>query len=268
MLDVRAAEIVRIPWSMGLLSALRAEDPSLRRKTDDAEKLMRELKSAHMACSSAVFHQWVDDLHEAAVGFQTAIAHTSASISIAERGVFPSENLKIDVLAELYSCRGIYKLMLCGAVTDGGSDHAKDASADFLKSLEIIESSDSSLDDEIHFYLGQAYMLSGDLDSAIESFEQTCGADMTNRAEAHLLKGLLHRERGEEEQARHDIYRAVCLDASLYEEEFAPIMEAERESEAIWDELLSRPEADAALKELEDEAREILRSRKAEQAVE
>lgn len=263
MPDVRAADLSRIPWSMELLSALHAEGPSLRHKSGGAEELMQELKSAHMACSLAVFHQLTGDSHEAAAGFRDAIAHTSASISIAERDIFPSEDLKLGILANLYSCRGIHKLMLGDAVADGGSDHAKDASVDFLKSLELRESSGSSHDGGVHFNLGQAYMLSGNLDSAIESFERACSADK-NHAKARLLKGLLHRERGEEDQARHDIYRAVCLDASLYKEEFAPIIEAERESEAIWDELLSRPEADAALKELEDEARAMLRSRKSE----
>lgn len=259
MLDARAKEGSRILRSAAFLSTLNAEDASSGQKSGSVEEIIQKLKSAHIACSQALFHQWTSDSHGAEMGFRDAIARMSESIYIAEGGFFEPEESKLVVMAELYSCRGIYALMLGSAVEDSKPSLAKDAIADFLESLELNALLGWSHDNGIYFYLGQAYALSGNLDSAIESFERAIGAD-PNRAEAYLSKGLLHKQRGEMEQARHDIYRAVCLDASLYKEEFAPIMEAERESEAIWDELLSRDEADEALKELEDEARAMLRS--------
>ena len=70
----------------------------------------------------------------------------------------------------------------------------------------------------------------------MESLENATRLDI-NCAEAYLLKRLIHRSRGEKEDAHEDIFETISLDPDLYREVFEPIMQAERESEALWDEL-------------------------------
>ncbi len=147
--------------------------------------------------------------------------------------------------ASLYLCRGRISLVLYQWGGDS-TDTLHSAIADLVKSVELDPAA------ETHMRLAEAYVESDDLDAAMESLESATRLDI-NCAEAYLLKGLIHRVRGEEEDAHEEIFEAISLDPDLYREEFEPIMQAERESEALWDELRSRPEFDAMLEELEKE---------------
>ena len=85
---------------------------------------------------------------------------------------------------------------------------------------------------------------------AIASCEDAINIDPAY-ALAYYLKGLYHQERGETDLAHDDIYWAVTLDPDLYEEKFEPIMQAEREAEAYWDDMERRPEFEAMLRKRE-----------------
>ncbi len=120
----------------------------------------------------------------------------------------------------------------------------------FLSALHTRKGNDLSPLAEIYVILGGAYWRVGASDEAIQSFEKAIEIS-PKYAEAYLLKGLLHRERGESDDAHEDIYWAISLNPDFYIEIFEPIMQAERESEALWDDLRSQPEFDAMLQNLE-----------------
>ncbi len=150
--------------------------------------------------------------------------------------------------ANLYHCRGIVALILYwlkGDITDA----LNSATSDFAKSVELNPAA------ETYTRLAEAHVEAGDLDDAMENVEKAIRLDI-DYAEAYLLKGLIHRARGEEDDAHEEIFEAISLNPDLYREEFEPIMEAERESEAVWDELFSRPESQELLKKWGEEALE------------
>lgn len=177
--------------------------------------------------------------------------HLNAAVELAAQVDLGDKGTK--ALARLYYCRGRAAVAL--NKVESGSVNIGEAIADFVKSAEL------KPDAETYLCLGKAYTQAGDQDAAIESFEKATRLDF-DCAEAYLLKGLIHQERGEAEDAHEDIYEAICLNPDLYREEFEPIMQAERESEAIWDELLSRPESQEALLAWAEEAREAYRAGK------
>ena len=148
--------------------------------------------------------------------------------------------------ARPYLWRGLVSLVLSRLGGDSTDALRSAAIADLVKSVGLNPVA------ETYMRLAEAYVESDDLDAAMESLENATRLDI-NYAEAYLLKGLLHRARGEEEDAHEEIFEAISLNPDLYREEFEPIMQAERESEALWDELRSRPEFDAMLEELEKE---------------
>ncbi|MDE0020567.1 MAG: hypothetical protein OXT69_04185 [Candidatus Poribacteria bacterium] len=219
-----SAEAMRELWA-AVLSAKEMFD-AVKDNIAHTNMLCRLLKKAHEHLSEAIRLTAEVDLGEAAHSFS----------------------------ARFYTCRGIASLNLYRL---GGSlaDALNSATADLVKSIELDPAA------ETYTFLAHAYAEADKLDDAMKNVEKAIRLDI-DCAEAYLLKGLIHRARGEEEDAHEEIFEAISLNPNLYRGEFEPIMEAERESEAIWDELLSRPEADAALKELEDEARAMLRSRK------
>lgn len=150
--------------------------------------------------------------------------------------------------ARFYTCRGMTSLSLY-LWADDLADALNSATADFAKSIELDPAA------ETYTLLAKAYVEAGKLDDAMECLEKATRLDI-DCAEAYLSKGLIHQVRGEEEDAHEEIFEAVSLNPDLYRDEFEPIMEAERESEAIWDELFSRPESQELLKKWGGEALE------------
>lgn len=204
-----------------LLAAVSSAEETLdaaREHIDQTSMFRRFLKKTHEHLSEAIRLTAEVDLREA--------AHVMS--------------------ARPYLCRGLVSLILSRLGGDSTDALRSAAIADLVKSVGLNPVA------ETYMRLAEAYVESDDLDAAMESLENATRLDI-NYAEAYLLKGLIHRARGEEEDAHEEIFEAISLNPDLYREEFEPIMQAERESEALWDELRSRPEFDAMLEELEKE---------------
>ncbi len=140
----------------------------------------------------------------------------------------------------IYALRGWAYLML---------NNHENAVADLARLVEL----DSSA--RAHGLLGAALAEAGDLDAAIQEFDEAIRLD-DHFAEAFLCRGFAHRKKEELDAAHWNIVAALALKPELYREEFEPIMEAERESEERWDELLRRPESQELLEQWGNEARE------------
>ena len=96
--------------------------------------------------------------------------------------------------------------------------------------------------------------------SALADINKAVDLDLYD-AQAFMLRGLIHKDRGEIEDYEEEFRVAVLLDGELVNHEthgaeFARILKAYEESEAIWDELFSRPESDAFLLKMAEEALE------------
>ena len=220
-------------------------------------KIVAESKSAIATFFQAIVHGFSDNLQDSKSDIQKTIEHFNSAIQLAEQANTESKE-ETDALSCLYYCRGIVALALSSM--ESGVVALNEAIADFKKSAELSPLADT------YFHLGEAYALAGCQDKAIENFEQATELNI-HYAEAYLSKGLIHRERGEEDDAHEDIYYAITINPELYREEFEPIMQAERESETVWDELLSRPESEAMLTEWDEQALEALRTGKTKPAV-
>ena len=251
----------------GELPAAALESEALMQKSSSSEvsdrgaELVAELNSAGAALEQAqAAHMDAVErgVHPKAARppLRKAAERYASAIRLLKRLDFGKE---ADVLlASYYISRGMIVLTLNiieREMKERSPVHLNRAIDDFLKSAKL------NPDAKTYLRLGEAYALAGDLDAAIESLEKATRLDF-DCAEAYLLKGLIHQERGEAEDAHEGIYYAIAINPDLYREEFEQIMQAERESEAIWDELLSRPEAQEMLQEWAEEAREAYRAGK------
>ena len=99
----------------------------------------------------------------------------------------------------------------------------------------------------------QAEYAAGDLKAALLSVEAAYELDIFF-SEAKLLRGHILCDMGETEQGEDDIWWAITDKVELYRPEYQPIMCAEEESEREWAEWERKPETQAYLDELENEA--------------
>lgn len=229
---------------------------ALSKGGDDRERIVDELIKGTAAFFQSAANVLNAKTSAAQSDLRKADKHLRQAILLLEQNESGEEK---DVsLACLYHCRGLVALGLNDL--ENGSAGLDEAVAAFVKSAELVPIA------ETYFRLGEAHARADNLEAAVESLEKATDLD-PNYAEAYLLKGLIHRHRGEAEDAHEDIYWAIASNPGLYREEFEPIIQAEKESEAIWDELLSRPESQAMLKEWGEEALEALHAGQTNPAV-
>ncbi|MDE0022168.1 MAG: tetratricopeptide repeat protein [Candidatus Poribacteria bacterium] len=129
------------------------------------------------------------------------------------------------------------------------------AAAEYTKAIELYPDYQKA-----YRLRAEAYRTAGDLDSALDDINKAVDLDLYD-AQAFMLRGLIHKDRGEIEDYEEEFRVAVLLDGDLvshetHGEEFARILKAYEESEAIWEELFSRPESDAFLLKMAEEALE------------
>ncbi len=257
MLEIRALETGSdagmVAESLPVLESLPLFDfhvrPIINRQVVDwNEEIESKIKSGKSAYLRALAHHTEDNLPDAEIDLQNAYAHFGYAISLIE-SVGGTENAAD--LATSYGFRGV--LGLVWNVSVNNRFPLDLAIGDLQKSCELRPLA------ETYIVLSVAHLQNGKSDDALLNLKKACEIDH-RCADAYLLRGLIHYQSGDADKAHNNIYKAVRLNASLYREEFEPIMAAERNMDAAWDELLSRPEADAAFKEAEDEARAILQA--------
>ena len=240
---------------IALLKPFSALTPngSLSEDGGDRVKFKAEVKSVTAALCQATADLLRGNPSNAASECKEAIEHSSAAIRLAKQMDF---GINADAAsASLYYFRGLGALTLIKM--ENGAADLKKAVADFAKSAELNPTA------ETYRALGEAHAHAGNLDAAIECLEKATELDIYC-AEAFLLKGLVHQERGDEDDAHEDIYTALCLDPGLYREEFEPIMEEERKWQEKWDKTLTSPESIAMLQDWAEKARKKSRAEKAE----
>lgn len=238
----------QFPPTLDLLNPFNAQiQRSSSSKGGGRKHIVDELKKVIAAFLQSIANVLYANISAAQSDLRRADNHLSQAILLIERSESGEEANAS--LACLYHCRGL--VALGRNVLESGSVGLDDAVAAFVKSAELDPFA------ETYFRLGQAHARAGNHEEAIESLEKATDLD-PNYAEAYLLKGIIHQRRGELDDAHEGIYWAVAINPDLYREEFAPIMQAEKESEAVWDELLNRPESQAMLKEWGEEALEAL----------
>ena len=183
----------------------------------------------------ALTHLIDDDAPASEADFEKARAHFSEAISLMRNLDDPES------LGSVYGLRGVVGLLWNAINRELSLDQA---AADFEKSGELLPM------ETTYILLGHTQWQLDARDNAIQSLEKAIELNPLC-AEAYLVKGLFHQERGEADLAHEDIYWAISLNPDLSEEKFEPIMQAEREAEAYWDEMERQPEFEAALQKLE-----------------
>lgn len=112
----------------------------------------------------------------------------------------------------------------------------------------------------------EARRATDDLDSALADINKAVDLDIYD-AQAFMLRGLIHKDRGEIADYEEEFRVAVLLDGELVNHEthgaeFARIKKADEEEEAKWEETFKLPESQIFLKKMAEEALEAHRQGK------
>ena len=208
-----------------------------------SEQIVSEKKAGLSAFVRALAHIIDDTPSDSKADFEKAHMHFGKAISLMRNLDDPKH------LGFVYGLRGSVGLLWNTISQEFSLEISQESSLERV--TEDLEKSGELLPIETtYMLLGYTYWKRDMTDIALQRLEKAIDIK-TDYAAAYLLKGRIHQERREADLAHEDIYWAISLNPDLYDEQFEPIMQAEREAEAYFDELERQPEFQAEMRKRE-----------------